>query len=109
MNQSEIRYALIEIISIIVEKDFVTLYNNDYLKRLNVDELQSEIIEYGGGLTLPPSKAFDDFDIYQINDNEINFDFNLWIDGEKSDLTLSCFLKKIDGILRYGVENIHIL
>ena len=58
---------------------------------------------------MPPDASFDNMQIYEISKEEISLDCDLWNDNERSDLTLICRLKVIDGVIRYAVEDIHIL
>jgi hypothetical protein len=82
---------------------------NDYRKRITPEEAQVAVDDYPGKMTLPPEEAYDLIDKYVISDNEVAITFEFWYDNEKSELTLTCNLKEIDGKIQYSVDGIRIL
>ena len=93
----------------IVDKQFENLYRDDYQKRMPVDAMRQCMEEYGHDFTMPPDAAFDNMQVYDISENEVSVDCPLWFQNEGSDLTIIINLKVVDGIVRYAIDDIHIL
>ena len=57
--------------------------------RIDPADFRRVLRDYGGTLTMPPDQAFEEIELQKIAGKEIyGLDFDLWIDGEQSDLTL---------------------
>lgn len=75
-----------------------------------VEELQEQLDDYGGTLTAPPETDYQNLDLYEIDDEpEWVLEYDLWIDGEKSDLTLTCTLRLTDQEQSIIIDSIHVL
>lgn len=109
MQKLEVNGILIEIVTKLVEREYLRLFTNDCSKKITEKELKTSIEEYSGTPTLPPKEAFNDFDFYEISDEEASVDFDLWINDAKSDLTLSFTIKKTLNGYGYQIDNIHVL
>ena len=109
MEKDQIKDVVRQVVTHLVYGNYDLLAVNDYLKLIGPEDIQLAVDEYPGKISLPPDKEYDSIDIYTISDKEIAIDFDLWYDNEKSELTLSCNLKEIDGKIEYTIEGIHIL
>lgn len=76
----------------------------------SASELKELIDEYGGHLTLPPDDDFVNINKIKIqNEPEYVIEYELWIDNEKSDLTLSCTVREENNSASISIDNIHVL
>lgn len=68
-------------------------------------------MEYGGTITLPPDDVYESLEIIKVkNLPEYAIDFDLWINGEHSDLTLSCTIHmKEDQTMTIEIDDLHVL
>ena len=58
----------------------------------------------------PPDEDYKNINIIEVEDEpEYFIEYELWVDGEKSDLTLSCTVQFIEDEVRIMIENIHVL
>jgi hypothetical protein len=74
------------------------------------EELKELVEEYGGKLTIPPDEDYKNINIIEVEDEpEYFIEYELWVDGEKSDLTLSCTVQFTEDEVRIMIENIHVL
>ena len=110
MDKNKIIEILKYISKALAEKKYEEIAKNDFKHLLSKDDISLAIMEYGGTITKPPNNAYESVDIYIVKENvEANIEFDLWIDSQKSDLTLSCNIINQNGIYEYTVENIHVL
>jgi hypothetical protein len=86
---------LAELIACLVAKDYTKIFNNGWLGRLSVQEVDVAISQYGRTLILPPQDFLDHVDVYELNDGSGWFvDAPLWtLEEGMSDLTLSVSVK----------------
>lgn len=109
------KYKYIEIVQKIVlflhNKDYVGVLKEDYLKRVSPEGLKQAIEEYGGNVTIPPEYSYEKMDVYQVTGKkEVRIDFNLWIDGIESDLTLIVSIVNTDSSNpMYCIDDLRIL
>ncbi|MEC1526244.1 hypothetical protein P9D43_30205 [Neobacillus niacini] len=78
---------------------------------LTISDLKEEL-SYWGSLTIPPDVAYEDVHFYKFDDGSgFALEFELWIDNQRSDLTLSCeaVIDENNNILAFTVENLHVL
>ena len=74
------------------------------------EELKELVEEYGGKLTIPPDEDYKNINIIEVEDEpEYFIEYELWVDGEKSDLTLGCTVQFTEDEVRITIENIHVL
>ncbi|NRF96298.1 hypothetical protein HQN89_36720 [Paenibacillus frigoriresistens] len=79
---------------------------------LTIEDIKEELNNWGE-LTPPPDSA------YRNDTNRIGYsdgsgyviEFELWIDNQKSDLTLTCevLVDKMQNIQSFRIENLHVL
>ena len=74
------------------------------------EDLKELVEDYGGRLTIPPDEDYKNINIIEVEyETEYFIEYELWVDGEKSDLTLSCTVQFIEDDVRIMIENIHVL
>jgi hypothetical protein len=74
------------------------------------EQLKELVEEYGGKLTIPPDEDYKNINIIEVEDEpEYFIEYELWVDGEKSDLTLSCTVQFTENEVTIMIENIHVL
>lgn len=106
MNKITIEDALIKVVRKLVGEEYNSLVINDVSKRLTPEEIKLAIDEYPGTLTMPDNINNINKYEYDISDEEVLVELELWYDGAPSDLTLSLTIFN-DG--SYSIENIHVL
>lgn len=75
-----------------------------------VEELKEQLDDYGGTLTASPEIDYKNLDLYEIDDEpEWVLEYELWVDGEKSDLTLTCTVRLTDQEKSIAIASIHVL
>lgn len=75
-----------------------------------VEELKEQLDIYGGILTAPPEMVYQNLYLYEINDEpEWVVEYELWIEGEKSDLTLTCTVQLTEQVKPISIDSIHVL
>ena len=111
MEREKVIEVLRHVNQLLVEKKYDQLYEENFNKEGNFGALWLNIEEYGGEITLPPEEALNNTGFMEIydEDNDASIDFDLWIDDEESDLTLSLYVvKKEDDKYQFNIEDIHI-
>ena len=94
----------------LVNGQFELIYENDYAKKLSIDDVKDEILAYPSKLTIPPDVFFENLDLYETNfENQIWIDIPLWFNYIESDLTLSCLIYEINNEYLFSIEDIHVL
>jgi hypothetical protein len=106
MNNSDIQNIIRGIVTDLVEGNYQRVYENDYRKRLNAQEIKEGIEDYPGFITLFPDSAFSLMRLYRNTNTNCDIDFPLWYDNERSDLTMVCNIKLINNNCRYTIEDI---
>jgi hypothetical protein len=101
MFESEIKSKVKEVVELLVNKDYESLAKRGYISVLGIPDIKRVIFEYSefwaheGVLTVPPPDDFNNIGIIEISRpqrafKEFHVDYDLWIDGKRSDLTLQC-------------------
>lgn len=90
-----IKQEVKKLVQLLVDGEYEKLEKMNKIGVLKANELEKGILQHGGVLTLPPDEAFDEMDIFKLDNprkycEEYFIDIELWINGCKSDLTLSC-------------------
>ncbi|MTH53975.1 hypothetical protein GKZ89_11210 [Bacillus mangrovi] len=108
--QNKIRTLLRETVIDFVQGNFNKI-ETKLQNGLSISDIKEEL-SYWGSLTAPPDEAYENVHFYKYNDGSgYALEFELWIDNERSDLTLSCeaIIAKNDNIRAFAVENLHVL
>ena len=109
MDRDKIQAIIQNLITSLVKGEYKEIIYSDYRKTITIEELQIALKQCGGDLTLPPTEGFNEIDLYEISNREIAFDFDLWVDNKKSDLTLSGRIINENDEYKYSIENIQVL
>ncbi len=82
---------IIELIDALVNGDYAKISERNWYGRLNKEDVESKLSEYGNTLTLPPNSFLEKIDTYNYNDGSgMAIDVPLWTQEEgMSDLTIS--------------------
>jgi hypothetical protein len=110
MKKEKIEKTVRLLLERLVQNDFEFVYDNDYTKKLSIEDVRDEVLAYPGILTMPPIDKLKDLDLYDTNfENQVWVDISLWFGNEESDLTLSCLIYDVSGKYHYSLEDIHVL
>jgi hypothetical protein len=99
------------IVQDLVQGNLENLVTDGRSGELTKEQLMESILHYGGNFTSPPIETYEKMDIYEVEQGK-NFtvDYDLWVDGKKSDLTLQCDVDLQDWDKpRIVITNIHVL
>lgn len=107
-----------EQVKLLLKEIVIDLVNGNYeriqmklIEELEVDNLKEEL-SYWESLTMPPDQAFEKINFIEYEDGSgYAMEFELWIDDNESDLTLSCEANvdhkgNVDSLL---INNLHVL
>ncbi len=110
---SEIKLLLKNLVSLMVHSEISEIVLRKENGRLSEEEIRRALNEYPGSLCMPDDIAFDKAVSYEIYDDDNQariIEFDLWYDGEESDLTLSIdAFKNIEGGFSISIIDIHVL
>jgi hypothetical protein len=108
----EVRVAIKEIENILITKQYEFL-DLQIPSRLPSERVKRVISEHGESVSPAPEEEFEHMYMVRIrgsNPPQWFFDLDLWIDGEKSDLTVSLLLiSKEDGSIIATLNDLHVL
>ncbi|MBE6069615.1 MAG: hypothetical protein E7211_18285 [Clostridium lundense] len=116
--EDKIRTLLKELIDNLINKDYRRIIDNQQNGRLSEEEMSRAIYEYSecwdaeGLITMPPNSEFEKLDLINITNRPVYvLHFDLWVNGEKSDLTLICEIEidKLNNIVRFEIDDIHVM
>lgn len=113
LAQEEVLRCVEFVVSALVNRDYAGLESRKQLGRLTIIELLNAIGEYPGVLTMPPKSAYDSLTVYDVYDPTLGArkaEFDLWVDGKPSDLTLSLDIKSAPtGGYIASIDDLHVL
>lgn len=110
-----IQAELLRLVEDLVHGRLAQLEQDGRMGRLNAVDVERELDHYPGRgrLTMPPTESFSVLDMVEITGShgrEFALDFDLWANGELSDLTLSCAVTVLDsGEVKLEMYNVHVL
>lgn len=116
--EDSIRTLLEELINNFVNKDYRKIIENKQNGRLSEEEISRTIYEYSeywnteGLITMPPKSEFEKLDLIKITNQPVYIlHFDLWVNGEKSDLTLICEIEidKLNNVVRFEIDDLHVM
>ncbi|ABC29088.1 hypothetical protein HCH_02262 [Hahella chejuensis KCTC 2396] len=109
----KIKGLLESLVMLLVNSKFSEIVARNENGRLSQSEIEAALSDYPGVISLPPESTYSSAYIYDIYDDVTEarrIEFDLWYDGEVSDLTLSAEIKKnSSGKLVITIDDIHIL
>jgi hypothetical protein len=110
MDSERIIRNLKPLVQDLVNDKLLLIQKTDRSGPYTAEELKELIEEYGGELTSPPQDDYTNINIIEIADDpEYVVEYDLWVDGEKSDLTLSCSVRLFERMEKISINNIHVL
>ncbi|KKT75805.1 MAG: hypothetical protein UW69_C0009G0019 [Microgenomates group bacterium GW2011_GWA2_44_7] len=80
--------------------------------RLTAKDVETALKNYSGKVTVAPGRVFDILEAIEIsnfNPKAWAIDYDLWIDGKRSDLTLSLTVSFVGDETISSINNLHIL
>lgn len=114
-TEERIRAELVRLVEDLVQGRLSDLDRDGRIGRLTAAELERDLEEYPGRgrLTMPAPEAFAVLDLVEINGSKgrkFALDLDLWANGERSDLTLSCSVAVLDsGVVKLALTGVHVL
>jgi hypothetical protein len=112
-TEDRIRAELSRLVADLVHGRLAQLEKDGRIGRLTAADVVRGLEEYPGKLTVPAPGAYTELDIIEIKGShgkKFALDFALWVDGEPSDLTLSCGVTVLDsGDLKLEMDDVHVL
>ncbi|PLR77521.1 hypothetical protein CU633_09990 [Bacillus sp. V3-13] len=110
MQKSTIIALLKPLVNSLVKGEYEFIQQSGRSGLYTAGELKDLIDDYGGKLTIPPEEDYENINIIAIdNEPEYVVEYELWVNGEKSDLTLSCTIHIKEDEKNIVIENIHVL
>ena len=103
------------IVTRLIVKNYSELDKQNAFTRVNQNDFVRVLDEYGGTLTVIPPQAYetDAFRVYTYEDGSgFGLDLDLWIDGERSDLTMQLDVKvdsSTDSIIHFQIDDLHVM
>ncbi|QKM57853.1 DUF7668 domain-containing protein [Burkholderia glumae] len=98
MTDADIKSAVSEIVSLLAREDFDALDRRGALATGSKESLKNVVADYLRGarrLSMPPYSMYDGLDVYETRDpKRRRVDFDLWVDGERSDLTAQIYVEE---------------
>ncbi|MDF2881041.1 MAG: hypothetical protein K0R54_1598 [Clostridiaceae bacterium] len=116
--EDRFRILLIRLIKNLANKNYEQIIIDKQNGRLSEEDIIQSIYKYSEDwniealITMPPKNEFDKLDLIKITHSpEYVLHFDLWINGEKSDLTLICEIEvdQLDNIIRFEIDDIHVM
>lgn len=111
--EDSIKRLLKSLVTLLVDSKYAEVVAQNRNGRLSESEIEEALKDYPGNITLPPDSAYDRVIIYDIYDKSIDarkIEFDLWYDGEASDLTLSADVHRgKSGEFEISIDDIHVL
>ena len=110
MDKKKIIFLLKTLVESLVNKEYSTIEKRGESGEYNAEELKDLVEEYGGIITTPPEEDYNNINIIKIeSEPEYAIEYELWVDNEKSDLTLSANIRFNESERKITIENIHVL
>ena len=111
IDNNQLIILLKEIVTDLVSHNFNKIVTDKKNGRLTANEIKKAVYGYPGDLTMPPEQAFDKYQKYITDQDEVFIiEFELWYDNEPSDLTLLLeFKRNLSGNLSTEIDDIRVL
>ena len=107
----QIQHAIRKVEGLLVEKRYneIVVFNNEGLTE---EIIKKAISDFGKKVTFAPDYVFDNLQIIEINNSDsktVHVDYDLWIDGKESSLTLMMNVLLKDQEVTIEVEDLHVM
>lgn len=96
----------------LVNKNFDQVVSLATESKLSARDIEDSLSEYGGRVTIAPDYVFHSLEIIPLSGSDPKswvVDFDLWIDGKRSDLTLSMEVSVTREGATYSINNLHVM
>jgi hypothetical protein len=83
-----------------------------YNSRLSPQEIEAALKKHGGKVTVAPDIFFNSLQVIEIRNSQPKswaVGYDLWIDGKRSDLTLSLTVSLVGDDVTSTIDDLHIL
>lgn len=108
-----IKNLLKNLVALLVNSNFDEIVARNENGRLSKVEIETALKDYPGTISLPPESSYESACVYDVYDEKTEarqVEFDLWYDGEVSDLTLSADVRKDEsGKFVITIDDIHVL
>lgn len=75
------------VVALLVDKQYNTIVEKSFHKRVTADEIQYEIDDYPGVISNPPDSAYNNLLMFPVEGSDsVLVDFYLWFDNNQSEL-----------------------
>jgi hypothetical protein len=104
--------AVKEIEALLVSKNYNNLSSGGRTNRLSNEEVEVAINNYGGSVTERPDDSLSDLQVIEIEGNDFktyHVDYDLYVNGKQSDLTLSLIVTNQGNNYIASIEDLHVL
>ena len=98
-----------EVILLLINEDYKKLKEKGYLGSLNTEDVSDAINSYPGKITLPSDDELLNFTVYNLSENEVYVEFDLYLDGNKSDLTVCSEITQNHGKINIRIQDLRVL
>jgi hypothetical protein len=110
---NEIKILLKELVERLAQNKIDLIMKSGQNGRLSEEEIKGAIDSYPGVISLPHENSYSDMVVFEVDsaypDSRLG-EFDLWFDGEVSDLTLSFEVQQDkDGRMSIQIDDIHVL
>lgn len=110
MKKEDIYMLVKKCVELLVSGNLLEIDKSGMNGRLSLEEVRHALSEYPGELTIPPADAYERMHIYErAPTGWQNVEFELWYNGNESDLTLSVRVREISGRGELQIMDIHVL
>ena len=109
METKDVGNILKQIVEKLINKEFESIYKEDYNPNYSISELEFAINDYPEKIIQPcDPNLYLDFSFYNIDINHWKIEFNFYtINNEKTDLTLKLLIRDNDGgAFSYSIKDI---
>lgn len=111
--QKKIKLSIKNIESALVSKNYDKAISDSVESRLTAEEVKNTVESYGGEITTAPDEYFRELYPIEIKNSaptRYALDFDLWVNGKRSDLTLSLTLiPDKEGNFSVSVDDLYVL
>src|SRR5436190_15124102 len=108
IEKHEIRECLNIILEKIMSEDESVISKICDEKYFSSKFVLQEIEEYPGKISRPEKLEFSEGNINRINENDLYIYFNLWFDDMESDLVVTVRITKMEGMLNFYIDEVHV-
>ncbi|GAB3790520.1 hypothetical protein GCM10028818_60800 [Spirosoma horti] len=111
MEKERLLPVLKTILILLSQNKYVALAELDYEQNMQPDYLETALKEYGGKLTIPSDELIvQQMEVFETQKpNRFYVDLPIWMDEERSDLTLSVVIIQLEADLAFTLKDLHIL